>query len=400
LPAPPPSHSGIHIPNFSFLVHPLAVLPSDIFTLSHRDPLSRARAGLLRLPHGDVPTPAFMPVGTHGAVKGLGPDQLEAAGVRILLANAFHLSLRPGEDLVRSQGGLHKFMNWRRPILTDSGGYQVFSLGNLFCADDRGVEFLSPVDGRRVPFSPERVVAIQEALGVDVMMPLDQPVPWPSEEDAARFAMRRSVGWLKRSLAAKTTNQALFGICHGSVFHDVRREGTALVLETGVPGLAIGGLAVGEGQDLMLRALEYALRGVPPAYPVYLMGVGTPADLVEAVERGVDLFDCVLPTRNGRTGWAWTGEGVLRIRNSAFRDDARPLDARCDGPCCRVPRAYIRHLFAAGEMLGPALVSLHNVRYYQRLVEGAREAIMDGKWPEYKLSVLDRVRRLGRKGGS
>ncbi len=370
--------------------------PSDIFTISHRDPLGRGRAGMLRLPHGNVPTPAFMPVGTHASVKGLTSDQVASTGASILLCNAFHLSLRPGEELVRDLGGIHRFMNWHRPILTDSGGYQIFSLGKLFEVDDSGVSFQSPIDGKRLTFTPERVVAIQEALGVDIMMPLDQPVGWPCEEDTARFATRRSVAWLKRAVAAKTTSQVLFGIAQGSVFHDVRREGTALVLETGVPGLAVGGLAVGEGQELMLQGLDYALRGVPPQYPVYLMGVGTPADIVEAIDRGVDMFDCVLPTRNGRTGWAWTSEGVLRIRNSVFRDDSRPLDPRCDGPCCRVSRAYIRHLFVAGEMLGPSLLSFHNLRYYQRLVEGAREAIIEKKWPLYKMQVLDRVKRIGR----
>ncbi|MCE9585001.1 MAG: tRNA guanosine(34) transglycosylase Tgt [Planctomycetes bacterium] len=370
--------------------------PTDIYSVSHKDPLGRARAGLLRLPHGDVPTPAFMPVGTHASVKGLTSSQVEATGAHILLCNAFHLSLRPGEDLVRELGGLHKFMNWKRPILTDSGGYQIFSLGKLFEVDDTGVSFQSPIDGKRLSFTPERVVAIQEALGVDIMMPLDQPVGWPCEEDTARFAMKRSVAWLKRAVAAKTTSQVLFGIAQGSVFHDVRREGTAGVLETGVPGFAVGGLAVGEGQGLMIQGLDYALRGVPPQYPVYLMGVGTPSDIVEAIDRGVDMFDCVLPTRNGRTGWAWTSEGVLRIRNASFRTDPRPLDRHCDGPCCHVSRAYIRHLFLAGEMLGPALMSWHNIRYYQRLMEGAREAIIERRWPLYKMQVLDRVKRIGR----
>ncbi|MBI2923776.1 MAG: tRNA guanosine(34) transglycosylase Tgt [Planctomycetes bacterium] len=370
------------------------MLPGDLFSTSHKDPLSRARAGILHLPHGDVPTPAFMPVGTHATVKGLTTAQVSETGARILLCNAFHLFLRPGEALVRELGGLHKFMNWKRPILTDSGGYQVFSLGKLFQVDDHGVEFQSPIDGKRLSLTPERVVAIQEALGVDIMMPLDQPVGWPCEEETAAAAMKRSTAWLRRSVAAKATRQVLFGICHGSVFHDVRREGTAEVLETGVPGLAIGGLAVGEGQDLLLKGLDYALRGVPPQYPVYLMGVGTPADLVEAIDRGVDLFDCVLPTRNGRTGWAWTSEGVLRIRNASFHEDPRPLDPRCDGPCCQVSRAYLRHLFVAGEMLGPILLSFHNLRYYQRLVEGAREAIMEKRWSSFKLEVLNRVKRI------
>ncbi|NUN49605.1 MAG: tRNA guanosine(34) transglycosylase Tgt [Candidatus Brocadiae bacterium] len=365
-----------------------------MFTVSKRDSLGRARAGTLRLAHGDVPTPAFMPVGTHAAVKGLTPDQLLDAGTSLLLCNAFHLSLRPGEDLIRRLGGLHAFMGWRGPILTDSGGYQVFSLGAMCELDDDGARFRSPVDGSRVAFTPERVVAIQEALGVDIMMPLDQPAGWPVEEDAARAALRRSLDWLRRSIRAKTTDQVLFGICHGSVFHDVRREGTAQVLESGVPGLAIGGLAVGEGRDLLLQGLDYALRGVPPQYPVYLMGVGTPSDIVEAIDRGVDMFDCVLPTRNGRTGWAWTSEGVLRIRNASFREDPRPLDPACDGPCCRVSRGYLRHLFAENEMLGPALISWHNIRHYQALVRGAREAILDGRWTSYRLQVLDRARRI------
>jgi len=376
------------------------MLPDDIFTVTRKEVLGRARCGLLRLPHGDVPTPAFMPVGTHASVKGLTTSQIADTGAHILLANAFHLSLRPGEELIREMGGLHKFMNWRHPILTDSGGYQIFSLGRLFRIDDEGVEFQSPVDGKHLLFTPERVVAIQEALGVDIMMPLDQPVGWPCEEETAVAALRRSGAWLRRAIDSKKTSQILFGICHGSVFHEARREGTASVLESGVPGLAIGGLAVGEGQELLLKGLEYALRGVPPQYPVYLMGVGTPADIVEAIDRGVDLFDCVLPTRNGRTGWAWTSEGVLRIRNACFQADPRPLDPRCDGPCCSVSRAYLRHLFAAGEMLGPTLLSFHNLRHYQRLVEGARDAILERRWPQYRLEVLNRVKRIGAKGAN
>ncbi len=349
-----------------------------------------ARVGRMSTPHGEVDTPAFMPVGTHATVKCLLPAQLREAGVQMVLANAYHLSLRPGEDLVAGQGGLHRFMGWDGPILTDSGGYQVFSLAKIARVDDDGVEFQSPVDGHRVTFTPERVMAIEEALGPDVAMPLDQPLGWPATEEQSRVSVRRTLDWAARSKRAHTrADQAVFGIVQGSVYPDQREFCARRLVEIDFPGYAVGGLCLGEGGGRMAETLDATVPFLPEDRPRYLMGAGPPEDLLAAIERGIDLFDCVLPTRNGRTGQAFTSRGIVRLRNAAHRDDAGPLDPDCRCVACtRFGRAYLRHLFQADEVLGPTLVSLHNVTYYQTLMRGAREALGNGSWAEFRARAL------------
>ncbi len=345
----------------------------------------RARLGRLSTPHGEVDTPAFMPVGTHATVKCLLPSQLREAGVQMLLANAYHLSLRPGEELIRSLGGLHRFMGWDGPILTDSGGYQVFSLAKICRIDDGGVEFQSPVDGARVSFTPERVMAIEEALGPDVAMPLDQPAGWPTTEESSRDSVRRTLDWAARSKRAHTrSDQAVFGIVQGSVFPEQREFCAKRLVEIDFPGYAVGGLCLGEGASRMAETLDATTPHLPEDRPRYLMGAGPPEDLLAAIERGIDLFDCVLPTRNGRTGQAFTSGGIVRLRNAVHRENPGPLDPECPCVACRrFSRAYLRHLFQADEVLGPSLVSLHNVTYYQTLMRGAREALREGTWAAF-----------------
>ncbi len=345
------------------------------FTISAR--CGRARAGTIETPHGAFPTPAFMPCGTKAAVKAREPRELRAAGIGILLCNAFHLALRPGEETVARLGGLHRFMAWDGPILTDSGGYQVWSLAARRTITGDGVTFRSPVDGALLHLTPERVVEIQEKLGSDILMPLDEPVPYPPEPSAARAALDRTHAWWKRSRSA---SGGLFGIVQGGVSLDLRRESAETVAASDPPGFALGGFSMGEPAEEMVAAVEATCSFLPDAKPRYLMGVGTPADILEAVRRGVDMFDCVLPTRLGRTGWAFTGEGTIKIRNAAFAHDDRPLDAACDGPCCRggYTRAYLRHCFNVNEILGPKLLSLHNIFHYGRLMERVRSAIREG----------------------
>ncbi|MBI3270860.1 MAG: tRNA guanosine(34) transglycosylase Tgt [Planctomycetes bacterium] len=362
------------------------------FELLARDAGSRARAGRVTTAHGAFETPAFMPVGTHATVKTLSPRDLREAGARILLANAFHLSLRPGEDLIRRMGGLHRFMSWDGPILTDSGGFQVFSLAQLTRIGDEGVRFQSPLDGSPCFFSPERVVEIEEALGPDIAMPLDQPVAYPCDRDKARAALERSQLWAERSRRAhRREDQALFGIVQGSVYADLRREAAERLRALDFPGYAIGGLCLGEGRALFLDTLAAAMDGGLPAdRPRYLMGAGMPVDVVRSIALGVDMFDCVLPTRNGRNGWAFTTAGPVKLRNAKYREDAAPLDAACDCyACANFSRAYIHHLFRAEEILGLRLASLHNIRYYQRLVAGARDAIREGTYGEYERGVCE-----------
>jgi queuine tRNA-ribosyltransferase len=335
----------------------------------------RARSGAIETPHGTFETPAFMPCGTKGAVKGLEPRDLRAAGIEILLCNAYHLALRPGEETVSRLGGLHRFMSWDGPILTDSGGYQVFSLAEIRKITDEGVTFRSHIDGAPVLFTPERVVEIQERLGSDILMPLDEPIPFPPEARAARTALDRTHAWWKRS----RSSAALFGIVQGSILPELRRESAETVAEAGPPGFALGGFSMGEPQGQMIEVVDYTCSLLPEDKPRHLMGVGMPADIVSAVRSGVDLFDCILPTRLGRNGCAFTSEGLIKIRNARFARDDRPLDPGCEGPCCRgYSRAYLRHCFNVEEMLGPRLLSLHNVRYYSRLMSHLRAAVRDG----------------------
>jgi len=333
-----------------------------------------------------------MPVGTQGAVKALLPSQLEAAGTQMLLGNAYHLHLRPGEAVVARLGGLHAFMGWRRPILTDSGGFQVFSLADLRRVSDDGVEFRSHLDGATVQLTPEKATAVQNALGADIIMAFDECVPYPCERDRAEVAMRRSVAWALRcqKAHARPGDQALFGIVQGSVFPDLRVECAMRLADLDLPGYAIGGVSVGEGDELMYRVLDATLPHLPAGKPRYLMGVGTPRNLIECIERGVDLFDCVLPTRNARSGQAFTAHGVVRLRNLRHRDDPRPLDPTCECAACRgFSRAYLRHLFHAREIAAAVLVSLHNVAFYQRLVRGCRQAILDGRLADLKRAFLE-----------
>jgi queuine tRNA-ribosyltransferase len=335
-----------------------------------------ARAGRIRTPHGVFETPAFMPCGTKAAVKGLEPRELRAAGIEILLCNAYHLALRPGEERVAELGGLQKFMGWDGPLLTDSGGYQVFSLAGLRKIDDDGVTFQSHLDGARVRFTPERVVEIQEKLGADIIMPLDEPIPFPPDPAAGRRALDRTHAWWKRSRSAKT---ALFGIVQGSVVPEWRKASAETVAAQDPPGFALGGFSMGEPAAQMDDLVGLTCAALPDAKPRYLMGVGMPRDILEAVRRGVDMFDCILPTRMGRTAMAFTDEGLLRVRNARFAKDERPLDGACDQPCCRNhTRAYLRHLFMSDEMLGPKLLSLHNVAFYARLMRRIRESIRSG----------------------
>jgi queuine tRNA-ribosyltransferase len=360
----------------------------------------RARTGTLTLPHGTVETPVFMPVGTQGTVKALSPTDLKSVGASIVLANTYHLHVRPGEDVVAKLGGLHRFMAWDRPLLTDSGGFQVFSLAGFRRVDDDGVEFQSHVDGGRRTLTPERATEIQWTLGADIAMAFDHVAPGQADEATSRDALERTLRWLERCARrhgellegwkvgqstvqpsnVPTVRQTLWPILQGGTHANLRTEALQRVLEMGSwTGLAIGGLSVGEPKPKMYEVLETLEPRLPPPIPRYLMGVGFPEDLVAAVERGVDLFDCVAPTRNGRNGTAFTPEGQLNIRNAAFRTDASPLDPTCDCEACTMySRGYLRHLFVAEELLGLRLLSLHNVRYLIRLAEAMRAAIRKG----------------------
>lgn len=346
--------------------------------MTAREPAGRARIGRIETPHGGFDTPAFMPVGTKAAVKTLMPAQLEAAGTQILLCNAYHLALRPGEELIEQRGGLHKFMGWKGPILTDSGGYQIFSLAKLRTVDDWGVEFQSHLDGSTVRLTPERALEIQRRLGADIAMPLDEPAPYPATAALAETAVRRTAAWLERTVEARR-DDAVFGIVQGGVSAELRRRSAEDVLRHDLPGAAIGGLSLGEPAEQMIEMTEVVCGALPESKPRYLMGVGTPGDIANAVLRGIDMFDCVLPTRMGRTGWAFTSEGMLKIRNAVYREDDRPLDPACGCPACRgFSRAYLRHCFAVGEILGLSMLSLHNITYYMDLMRRIRAAIAAG----------------------
>ncbi|WP_211354818.1 tRNA guanosine(34) transglycosylase Tgt [Azomonas agilis] len=340
----------------------------------------RARRGRLVFPRGVVETPAFMPVGTYGTVKGMLPRDLEAIGAQIILGNTFHLWLRPGTDIIRAHGDLHDFAQWQRPILTDSGGFQVFSLGALRKIKEEGVYFASPVDGRKVFMGPEESMQVQRDLGSDVVMIFDECTPYPADEATARQSMELSLRWALRSKQAHADNPAaLFGIVQGGMHESLRMRSLEGLCEIGFDGLAIGGLSVGEPKEDMLRILDFLPPQMPADKPRYLMGVGKPEDLVEAVRRGIDMFDCVMPTRNARNGHLFTDTGVVKIRNSAHKHDDTPLDPTCDCYTCKhFSRAYLHHLDKCGEMLGSMLNTIHNLRYYQYLMAGLRDAIQQG----------------------
>ena len=345
-----------------------------------------ARAGVLTLPHGTVETPCFMPVGTQGTVRALSPHDLRAVGAQIVLANTYHLHVRPGEDVVAALGGLHRFMGWDRPLLTDSGGFQVFSLEGFRRVDDDGVEFQSHIDGSRRRLTPERATEIQWTLGADIAMAFDHVVPGGADEATARDALERTLRWLERCARRHREladdRQTLWPIVQGGTHLALRQEAIERILDLGRwTGIAIGGLSVGEPKPVMYRTIEDLEPALPASLPRYLMGVGFPEDLVAAVERGVDLFDCVAPTRMGRNGTAFTPDGPLNIRNAGFRTDPGPLDATCDCETCTTyTRGYLRHLFAAEELLGLRLLSLHNVRYLIRLAAQMRAAIRSGEF--------------------
>ncbi|GAB4145127.1 MAG: tRNA guanosine(34) transglycosylase Tgt [Planctomycetaceae bacterium] len=345
-----------------------------------------ARVGVWKTPHGDVATPAFMPVGTLATVKGLTPDQLRATGAQQLLANTYHLALRPGADVVEELGGLHRFMGWDGPILTDSGGFQVFSLAKLSKLTDDGVTFRSHIDGSLLNLTPESATRIQEQLGADCIMCLDECPPHDVPPDRMREAVDRTTNWARRCREAhQRDDQALFGIVQGGTDPGLRERSALGLLPLDFPGYAVGGLSVGEEPAEMYRTLEGTVPLLPVDRPRYLMGVGRPEDIVEAVIRGVDLFDCVMPTRNGRNATAFTETGTVRLRNQCHQRDPRPLDENCDCITCQqFSRAYLRHLFISREMLGPILVSLHNIAYYQRLVRDLRKAICRKSVQEFR----------------
>ncbi|MBR3504997.1 MAG: tRNA guanosine(34) transglycosylase Tgt [Clostridia bacterium] len=347
------------------------------FELLHVCRQTGARRGRLHTPHGVIETPIYMPVGTQATVKTMSPDELKEIGSQIILSNTYHLHLRPGEDLVAEAGGLHRFMNWDRPILTDSGGFQVFSLAELRKVTENGVEFQSHLDGSRHFFSPETSIGIQQKLGSDIMMQFDECSPWPCDYDRAKGAMYRTLRWLNRCMAAKTReDQALFGIVQGAFYKDLRLECAREMAKLDLPGFGIGGLSVGEPKEIMYDILEALNPVMPQDKPRYLMGVGSPDCLIEGVLRGVDMFDCVLATRVARNGTAFTRNGRLVIRNAQYAHDFGPLEEGCDCYACKnFSRAYLRHLFKAGEILALRLISWHNLRFLLRLMEDIRGAI-------------------------
>jgi len=341
----------------------------------------RARTGRIVTPRGEIRTPAFMPVGTAATVKAMLPESVAATGADILLGNTYHLMLRPGAARVAELGGLHRFMNWPKPILTDSGGFQVMSLAELRRLSEDGVRFRSHVDGSEHTLSPESSMEIQRLLGSDIVMAFDECTPFPAEKAVAAESMRLSMRWARRSREGfgDRPGHALFGIQQGSIFRDLREESAAALTEIGFEGYAIGGLAVGEGQTQMFEVLDFAPGMLPEDRPRYLMGVGKPDDIVGAVLRGVDMFDCVLPTRSGRTGQAFTRHGVVNVKNARHAADSRPLDPDCTCPCCRgYSRAYLHHVFKAGEIISSMLLTWHNLHYYQELMAGLRSAIAGG----------------------
>jgi queuine tRNA-ribosyltransferase len=351
----------------------------------------RARAGTLRTPHGELRTPAFMPVGTHGAVKALTPEQVRAAGAEIVLANTYHLALRPGEGLVQKLGGLHRFMRWDGPILTDSGGFQVFSLPKVEIGDG-GVRFRNEVDGSVMELSPERSIEIQNALGADVIMAFDECTPFPADPARARQGVRRTLAWTERCLRAHAApeRQALFGIVQGSVYPELRAECAEALVAMDLPGYAIGGVSVGEGHDLLCRITEHTAPRLPEEKPRYLMGVGLPEDMLAAIGFGIDLFDCVIPTRYARSASVFTVRGRIRLSNRRYRRDAYPIDTSCECAACAggFSRAYLHHLFAANEILSAVLASIHNLHFYERLVRDARRAILAGRFDEFRADFL------------
>jgi queuine tRNA-ribosyltransferase len=359
-----------------------------------------ARTGIVAMQRGQIRTPAFMPVGTAATVKAMRPEEVRESGADIILGNTYHLMLRPGAERVAKLGGLHRFMGWERPILTDSGGYQVMSLSELTKVTEEGVAFASHLDGSRHMLSPERSIEVQRLLGSDIVMQFDQLVPTTSGAQAQREAMERSIRWAKRSReefdrgGEHAEHAALFGIQQGALDQKLRKASAEALIDIGFDGYAVGGLAVGEGQEAMLGCLDFAVDMLPADKPRYLMGVGKPDDLVEAVVRGIDMFDCVLPTRSGRTGQAFTVDGPINLRNARFAEDPEPIEPGCACPSCTTfGRAYVHHLVKAGEILGAMLMTQHNLWFYQRLMHGLREAIAGQRLQAFASEFLQRYRR-------
>jgi len=358
-----------------------------------------ARTGIIVMQRGEVRTPAFMPVGTAATVKAMRPEEVRASGADIILGNTYHLMLRPGAERVARLGGLHRFMGWEQPILTDSGGYQVMSLSDLTKVTEEGVSFASHLDGSRHMLSPERSIEVQRLLGSDVVMQFDQLVPTTAGRDQQQEAMERSMRWAKRSRdefdrgGDHAASAAIFGIQQGALDEVLRRQSAEALIDIGFDGYAVGGLAVGEGQEAMLACLDFATDMLPADKPRYLMGVGKPDDIVEAVVRGIDMFDCVLPTRSGRTGQAFTADGPLNLRNARFGEDQDPLEPGCPCPACgRFSRAYVHHLVRSGEILGAMLMTQHNLWFYQRLMQGLRDAIAEQRLQGFASRFLAQYR--------
>ena len=345
----------------------------------------KARRGRLTFPRGTIETPAFMPVGTYGTVKAMTPEELKGIGAEIILGNTFHLMLRPGTEIVRLHGDLHEFMHWDKPILTDSGGFQVFSLAEMRKISEEGVRFQSPVDGRKILMTPESSMQVQRELGSDIVMIFDECTPYPATYEQAHDSMQLSLRWAKRSKDAHTDNpSALFGIVQGGMYEQLRKISAHGLLEIGFDGYAIGGLSVGEPKDERDKVLEATLPELPSDKPRYLMGVGKPEDIVEAVKRGIDMFDCVIPTRNARNGFLFTRYGTLKIRNSQYQHDTRPIDEQCGCYTCQhYSRAYLRHLDKCGEILGARLNTIHNLYYYQELMRSIRAAIAENRFEQF-----------------
>jgi queuine tRNA-ribosyltransferase len=370
------------------------------FSISATD--GAARTGAIAMQRGEIRTPAFMPVGTAATVKAMRPEEVRASGADIILGNTYHLMLRPGAERVAKMGGLHKFMGWERPILTDSGGYQVMSLSELTKVTEEGVSFASHLDGSRHMLSPERSIEVQRLLDSDIIMQFDQLVGATSTRQQQADAMERSIRWAKRSReefdrrGEHAERAAIFGIQQGALDEELRKASADALIDIGFDGYAVGGLAVGEGQEAMLRCLDFAVDMLPADKPRYLMGVGKPDDIVEAVARGIDMFDCVLPTRSGRTGQAFTADGPLNMRNARFAEDPEPIEPRCPCPACTTfSRAYVHHLVKAGEILGAMLMTQHNLWFYQRLMKGLRAAIAQETLETFASNFLERYLSRG-----
>ncbi len=360
------------------------------YELVKKDERTGARAGIIHTPHGSFPTPIFMPVGTQASVKGVSPEELKDLGAGIILSNTYHLFLRPGMELVKEAGGLHNFMNWDRAILTDSGGFQVFSLGELRKITEEGVSFRSHIDGSKKFLSPEVSMQVQMALGSDIVMAFDECIPYPVDFDYAKKSTERTTRWAKRCKSEMTAeNQGLFGIVQGGMYPELRRQSVKELVELDFPGYAVGGLSVGEPKEMMYEMLSVSTEGLPKDKPRYLMGVGTPDCLVEGVMRGIDMFDCVFPTRVARNGTAMTWNGRLVMKNQEYTHDFRPIEEDCDCYACRnFSRAYIRHLVRANEIFGLRLLSLHNLRFLQRFMAAMRQSILDDRFSEFRSEFL------------